>query len=106
MTEHSQLLSSETVKPTARNENIIDYFESNEFTCGIDAASDPLVSDRVIFFYKWIWFAVVCQLVDTFGAVTNIINIICFVKQGVGDSVNISLLGIYLHLTQVIIHIM
>lgn len=34
-----------------------------------------------------------CQLINIFGIVTNVINIICFVKQGFKDTVNISLLG-------------
>lgn len=43
--------------------------------------------------FLWIIYTVICQAVEVFGIVTNIINIICFVKQGLGDSINISLLG-------------
>lgn len=52
-----------------------------------------LVSDSLRTIFQWIVFAVMNQLVDIFGTVANIINIICFVKQGFKDSVNISLLG-------------
>lgn len=34
-----------------------------------------------------------CQSIVVFGIVTNIINIICFVKQGFKDQINISLSG-------------
>ncbi|CAG5126085.1 unnamed protein product, partial [Candidula unifasciata] len=50
------------------------------------------VSDEALLVVQWLVYAVVCQLIDIFGTVTNIINIICFVKQGFKDPVNISLL--------------
>lgn len=37
---------------------------------------------------------VICQLFAIFGTITNIINIIIFVKQGFSDTVNISLLAL------------
>lgn len=43
--------------------------------------------------FQWICNAIVCQSIDLFGTFSNIINIICFVKQGFNDPVNISLLG-------------
>lgn len=43
--------------------------------------------------FQWINFTVVCQMIDLFGIATNIINIICFLKQGLNDPVNVSLLG-------------
>lgn len=51
------------------------------------------VSDGVRLVVQWVVYSVVCQLIDIFGTVTNIINIICFIKQGFKDPVNISLLG-------------
>ncbi|CAG5124060.1 unnamed protein product, partial [Candidula unifasciata] len=42
--------------------------------------------------FQWVVYTVVCQTIDVFGLVTNIINIVCFVKQGFKDPVNISLL--------------
>lgn len=51
------------------------------------------VSDEVRLIIQWIVYAVVCQLIDVFGIVTNITNIVCFVKQGFKDPINISLLG-------------
>lgn len=41
----------------------------------------------------WFLFTFICQVIDIFGASTNIINIICFIKQGFKDPVNVSLLG-------------
>lgn len=41
----------------------------------------------------WVLYSVVCQIINIFGIVTNIINILCFVKQGFKDSINVSLLG-------------
>lgn len=48
-------------------------------------------SDTILFL--WVAIAVFCQIVIFFGMASNIINIICFVKQGFKDSVNVSLLG-------------
>lgn len=42
---------------------------------------------------QWILFTIVCQSIVLFGIGTNIINIICFVKQTFKDPVNISLFG-------------
>ncbi|BFZ07871.1 hypothetical protein BsWGS_10910 [Bradybaena similaris] len=39
-------------------------------------------------------YSTVCQLINVFGIATNIINIICFVKQGFKDAINVSLLGL------------
>lgn len=55
--------------------------------------SDILVSDGTLLICQWVLFTGVCQSVDIFGTVANIINIICFVKQGFHDPVNISLFG-------------
>lgn len=51
------------------------------------------ISDEAVLIFTWVVFGVLCQVIDVVGIVTNIVNIICFVKQGVKDSVNISLLG-------------
>lgn len=56
--------------------------------------SSHLLSDALTLICQWIIFSITCQAIDIFGIVTNIINIICFMKQGFKDSVNISLLGI------------
>lgn len=37
--------------------------------------------------------SVICELINIVGVVTNTINIICFIKQGFKDPVNISLTG-------------
>ncbi|CAG5128595.1 unnamed protein product, partial [Candidula unifasciata] len=53
---------------------------------------DHIFSDWLRIIFQWIFYSVLCQLVDIFGIISNIINIICFVKQGFHDTVNISLL--------------
>ncbi|CAG5130210.1 unnamed protein product, partial [Candidula unifasciata] len=55
-----------------------------------------LLSDEFTAICQWIIFTLICQIIDLFGIATNIINIICFVKQGFNDPVNISLLGLAL----------
>ncbi|CAG5130215.1 unnamed protein product, partial [Candidula unifasciata] len=56
------------------------------------AQSVALISDEIITILKWIVYTVVCQLVNGFGIVTNIINIACFIKQGFKDTTNICLM--------------
>ncbi|CAL1533719.1 unnamed protein product, partial [Lymnaea stagnalis] len=41
-------------------------------------------------------FATICQAIDVFGTVTNIINLIVFYKLGFNDPVNVSLFGLAL----------
>ncbi|CAG5120767.1 unnamed protein product, partial [Candidula unifasciata] len=55
-------------------------------------AIDKIISDEIRTYFDWIGFSLLCQLVDVFGTVTNIINIVCFIKMGFKDSVNVSLL--------------
>ncbi|CAG5115106.1 unnamed protein product, partial [Candidula unifasciata] len=54
--------------------------------------SDNLVSDDARKLFQWIGYSIVCELIDIFGTVTNIMNIICFIKLGFKESVNVSLL--------------
>lgn len=51
------------------------------------------ISDEAVLAFTWVIFGVLCQVITVFGIATNIVNIICFVKQNVKDSVNVSLLG-------------
>lgn len=66
----------------------------NNCTSGEEQSSRKLITDEVSLIFQWIIYAVVCQTIDVLGTAGNIINIVCFVKQGFKDSVNISLLGI------------
>lgn len=52
-----------------------------------------VVSDQARLIIQWICCGVLGQIIALFGIVTNIINIICFMRQNFKDSVNISLLG-------------
>lgn len=56
-------------------------------------SSGTLVSDNVLYLFQWFFITVVCNIIDVFGVMTNIINIICFLRLGFRDPVNISLLG-------------
>lgn len=59
-----------------------------------DTVSSPfVVSDDLLLIFQWVVFVVICQIIDVFGTVTNIINIICFIEQGFQDTINISLMG-------------
>lgn len=53
------------------------------------------ISDEALTIAMYFIYTVMCQTVNIFGTVTNIINIICFVKQGFKDSINITLLGMF-----------
>ncbi|XP_005100341.1 allatostatin-A receptor-like [Aplysia californica] len=70
-------------------------FKTNNSSQTIELASDVgLVSDDVKLIFQVVNFAIVCEIIDVFGTVTNIINIIVFVKLGFSDPVNVSLLGL------------
>lgn len=59
------------------------------------------VDVQVTEIYIWVLCTVACQVVNVFGVVTNIINIMCFIKQGFKDAVNISLLGKTYHINKI-----
>lgn len=67
----------------------------------IDASG---LSDEAILIYTWVIYGVLCPGIDIFGVVTNILNIICFIKQEFKDSINISLFGMKFrnHLNQML----
>lgn len=54
---------------------------------------DGLLSDEIRLICQWIMFTIICQMIDLFGIASNIVNIVCFIRQGFRDSVNVSLLG-------------
>lgn len=51
--------------------------------------SDPLISDTAGLALKWVFFTILCQAVDLFGIGMNVINIVCFIKQGFKEPVNV-----------------
>ncbi|CAG5120766.1 unnamed protein product [Candidula unifasciata] len=55
---------------------------------------EKLLSDEASVIVQWVILAVTCQIINIFGTVTNIINILCFTKQGFRDPVNVSFLGL------------
>ncbi|CAG5123387.1 unnamed protein product, partial [Candidula unifasciata] len=54
--------------------------------------NNALPIDIGIIVFQWVLFTVLCQIVALFGIGSNIVNIICFAKQGFKDPINISLL--------------
>lgn len=73
-----------------------------------DTDMEALPSDQATSICQWIMDTVICQLIDVFGIGTNIINMMCFIKQGFKDSVNVSLFGRVIHVwdTNVKIHVL
>ncbi|KAH9519147.1 hypothetical protein Btru_074842 [Bulinus truncatus] len=65
-------------------------------TTGSTVAEDDggLVSDDTRMIFQIVNFATVCQAIDVFGTVTNVINAIIFARLGFNDSVNVSLFGL------------
>ncbi|CAG5117606.1 unnamed protein product, partial [Candidula unifasciata] len=61
-------------------------------TATLSSPLQDLISDKVCSLIQAINFAIICELIDVLGTVANIINVVCFCKQGFKDSVNISLL--------------
>lgn len=59
------------------------------------------IDDATTIFCIRILYTAMCQMINMFGITTNIINIICFVKQGFKDVINISLLGMQLKPIQI-----
>lgn len=53
----------------------------------------PIVDDQTVIIYTYVVQATICPAIAVCGIVTNVINIMCFVKQGLNESVNITLLG-------------
>lgn len=68
-------------------------FERENVSKSGDLTANFVIDATVICIYTYVTIAGLCQLLNIFGIVTNIINIVCFVKQGFKDTVNISLLG-------------
>ncbi|CAG5118999.1 unnamed protein product, partial [Candidula unifasciata] len=55
---------------------------------------DEIISDDLRVVLLTINFCYICQFIDVIGTATNIVNIICFIKQGFRDTVNISLFAL------------
>lgn len=67
--------------------------EANLLSIEEQTLDESGISDTAMEIILWIIFDVVCMTFNIFGIVTNVVNIICFAKQGFQDSVNISLFG-------------
>lgn len=72
------------INATILNTNVIPDFT---------VLSYVVISDESLILFMWIGYSVLCELIDIFGTVTNIFNIVCFIKLGFQDPINVSLLG-------------
>lgn len=68
---------------------------SNISVLDISLDKGSAINDEVVKIFTFIVYCSVCLAIDIFGMAANIINILCFVKQGFKESVNVSLLGMY-----------
>lgn len=59
----------------------------------LSVTSQGLISNEVRQIFQWVFFTIICELIDIFGVAANIINITCFFRMGFKDTINISLLG-------------
>lgn len=83
---------SSTINVTRSSEGNPDARNVPHQSSSSDMADDP-ASDEMRLIFQWICYTVLGQSMACFGIVTNIMNIVCFIKQGFKDPVNISLLG-------------
>lgn len=60
-----------------------------------DSNDNIIFNMTAVIIFHWIVWAVLAQIVVVFGVISNIINVVCFVKQGFKDSINVSLTGVY-----------
>jgi hypothetical protein len=58
------------------------------FSNSVFDISNEFIDKFTLIFFNGFW-----QTINLFGIITNILNMICFVKQGFKDSINVSLLG-------------
>lgn len=58
-----------------------------------DDGIDVLINAQTASILNWILLAGICQGVAVFGTFANIVNIVCFLRQGFKDSVDVSLFG-------------
>ncbi|CAG5117002.1 unnamed protein product, partial [Candidula unifasciata] len=63
--------------------------------CSLQATSlEPLLSDSLTAVLCYVTYCVLSQLICLFGVVSNIISIVCFIKQGFKDPANASFFGL------------
>lgn len=72
------------------NTNMENHVSNNTSVMG---NSGKLLNEQLVIIYNRVVFGVMCQSLAIFGIGTNLINIICFAKQGFKDQINISLTG-------------
>lgn len=63
-----------------------------------------ILSDDVTVVQQYILLSSICQLINIFGIASNIINIICLLRQDMADPINISFLGTTFLNTRVRLH--
>lgn len=58
---------------------------------------DTITSDETLLWHRWICHCFISQAICVLGTVTNILNIVCFIKLGFQDPVNVTLVGMSMH---------
>lgn len=67
----------------------------------VQFAHADLLSNSLTKILQWVVYCVIGQSIVLFGIAANIVNIICFVQQGFKEPINVSLLGISIHILSV-----
>lgn len=67
----------------------------SSYVSSLDSQEDVIFNMTAIIMFHWIVWGILSQLVVVFGISSNIINVVCFVKQGFKESINVSLTGVY-----------
>lgn len=73
--------------------NVTEFWNVTNVTAVFDPGEWDVVTDQFRLVFQIVNFVFICEIIDLFGTGTNIVNIVCFAKQGLKDPVNISLLG-------------
>lgn len=62
----------------------------------LERPGSGIVSSEITVILQWIIWSTIPQIVIVCGIVGNVINIVCFVRQGFNDSVNVTFVGKWL----------
>lgn len=63
---------------------------------GTDSPISLTVTHEMYLFIMFITLGIICQAIVVFGVITNVLNIIVFIREGFSEAVNISLLALTL----------
>lgn len=88
--------NSTSTTPTLEQHSLGIVFNTTRatFTTTADSHSQGLISDELRKLFEVMNFVILSGIISLVGSVCNTINIVVFIKQGLSDPVNISLLGL------------